>query len=84
MINVREYNVEITADEMENTGKLLVALSCAFESILTDAAKNTGENMDDVHEAAEGGERALIVGAAACRMVAAAMRKKEAERSCPN
>lgn len=76
MINVKQFEVNVTPEEMEDTVKVLVALSETIGELLVKYAEACGESADDAREAGEGGERALIVGAAACRMVAQAMRAK--------
>lgn len=84
MITVKKFELKTTKDEMEMTAHVLAALSEALPDLLTAAAHNIGENETDAAEAGEEARRALMIGAVACQITAAAMRKKEEDASCPN
>ena len=83
MITVKKFELETTKEEMEMTAHVLAALSEALPDLLIAAAHDMGEDETEAAEAGEEARRALMIGAAACQITAAAMQKKEAA-SCQN
>ena len=83
MIDVKHIELTVTGEEMMDASHVLMQLSESIGIMLEKSAASVGINRMDLKDAAEGGKRALQVGAAACQAVAGAMRLKE-ERSCPN
>lgn len=85
MIDARRVELTVTKEEMMDASHVLAQLSDAIGIMIAKSAASIGLNEANMAEAAEGGKRALMVGAAACQMVAGAMQlKEEGEQSCPN
>lgn len=77
MIDIRKHNIEVHADMVEDTAKVLASLARSLEAVLVLAARQAGTDEAEARETAIGGERALIVGAWACAEMAEAMRREE-------
>lgn len=77
MIDIRQYKLEINADMLKDTEKVLMSLARLIEPVLVAAARQVGKDETEAREAAIGGEHALIVGAWACAEMAEAMRREE-------
>lgn len=85
MINGKHIELTVTKKEMMDASHVLAQLSESIGIMLERSAASTGLAGTDIAEAAEGGKRVLMVGAAACQAVARAMQlKEEGEQSCPN
>lgn len=77
MVEVKAVQMKVSVQEMFDTADVLMRMSEDMVDLLLYAAGVLERDEDDAREAGESAKRALMVGAAACQMVARAMKEKE-------
>lgn len=84
MMNVVHASVTMNREMLEEAARIMLELHTDAMSVTAEEVCNIDADLQEGEEVMRDVRQALLVAAAACEIVANAMRKKEADTACPN